>query len=57
MFQCLASNEAGEKSSYTWLKVKSKFVNFSSLKKTIIDLAADYTTGTRNTIFPLKNKI
>lgn len=24
MFQCLASNEAGEKSSYTWLKVKSK---------------------------------
>ena len=25
MFQCLASNEAGEKSSYTWLKVKSKF--------------------------------
>lgn len=25
MFQCLASNEAGEKSSYTWLKVKSKY--------------------------------
>lgn len=24
MFQCLASNEAGEKTSYTWLKVKSK---------------------------------
>lgn len=24
MFQCLASNEAGEKSSYTWLRVKSK---------------------------------
>lgn len=24
MFQCLASNEAGESSSYTWLKVKSK---------------------------------
>ncbi|XP_058815648.1 protein sidekick isoform X3 [Topomyia yanbarensis] len=23
MFQCLASNEAGEKSSYTWLKVKN----------------------------------
>ncbi|XP_065084743.1 protein sidekick isoform X1 [Ochlerotatus camptorhynchus] len=23
MFQCLASNEAGEKSSYTWLKVKT----------------------------------
>lgn len=25
MFQCLASNEAGEKSSYTWLKVKSEY--------------------------------
>lgn len=25
MFQCLARNEAGDKSSYTWLKVKSKF--------------------------------
>lgn len=25
MFQCLASNEAGEKSSYTWLRVKSKY--------------------------------
>lgn len=25
MFQCLASNEAGEDSVYTWLKVKSKF--------------------------------
>lgn len=23
MFQCLASNEAGEASSYTWLKAKS----------------------------------
>lgn len=23
MFQCLASNDAGESSSYTWLKVKS----------------------------------
>lgn len=27
MFQCLASNEAGEISSYTWLRVKSKFVS------------------------------
>lgn len=26
MFQCLASNGAGEKSSYTWLRVKSKFL-------------------------------
>lgn len=25
MFQCLARNGAGDKSSYTWLKVKSKF--------------------------------
>lgn len=25
MFQCLASNEAGEDSIYTWLKVKSKY--------------------------------
>jgi protein sidekick len=24
MFQCLAANEAGEDSVYTWLKVKSK---------------------------------
>ena len=24
MFQCLALNEAGEASSYTWLKAKSK---------------------------------
>jgi protein sidekick len=24
MFQCLAANEAGEDSIYTWLKVKSK---------------------------------
>lgn len=24
MYQCLASNEAGEKSSYTWVRVKSK---------------------------------
>ena len=24
MFQCLASNEAGESSSYTWLKAKSE---------------------------------
>lgn len=23
MFQCLASNDAGEASSYTWLKAKS----------------------------------
>lgn len=30
MFQCLASNEAGEKSAYTWLKVKSKSL-FSQL--------------------------
>lgn len=25
VFQCLASNEAGEKSAYAWIKVKSKF--------------------------------
>lgn len=24
MFQCLASNEAGERSAYTWLRVKCK---------------------------------
>lgn len=24
MFQCLATNEAGEKSAYTWLRVKSE---------------------------------
>ena len=27
MFQCLAANEAGEDSVYTWLKVKSKTLN------------------------------
>lgn len=27
MFQCLASNDAGERSSYTWLKVKSKYIS------------------------------
>lgn len=33
MFQCLASNDAGEKSSYTWLRVKSKFsIQFNSFK-------------------------
>lgn len=26
MFQCLASNQAGEKSSHTWVKVKSKYL-------------------------------
>lgn len=26
MFQCLASNDAGETTSYTWLKVKSKYM-------------------------------
>lgn len=25
MYQCLAVNEAGEKSAYTWLRVKSKY--------------------------------
>jgi protein sidekick len=27
VFQCLAQNEAGEKSSYTWIKVKSEYHN------------------------------
>lgn len=30
IFQCLASNEAGEKSSYAWIKVKSKLSHFST---------------------------
>ncbi|XP_062537067.1 protein sidekick isoform X3 [Armigeres subalbatus] len=30
MFQCLASNEAGEKSSYTWLKVKNNTIQSST---------------------------
>lgn len=25
MFQCVASNSAGQATAYTWLKVKSKF--------------------------------
>jgi len=28
MFQCLAKNEAGEQSMYTWLRVKSEFFSF-----------------------------
>lgn len=31
MFQCLAANEAGEESVYTWLKVKSKAFDYISL--------------------------
>ena len=31
MFQCLAANEAGEESVYTWLKVKSKTYKYTSL--------------------------
>lgn len=28
IYQCIASNEAGESSIYTWLKIKSKSINF-----------------------------
>lgn len=31
MFQCLASNEAGERSTYTWLKVKSELIYYFSV--------------------------
>lgn len=31
MFQCLASNDVGEKSSYTWIRVKSKYRNINNL--------------------------
>lgn len=32
VFQCLASNEAGEKSSYAWIRVKS-MRNYTELTK------------------------
>lgn len=35
MFQCLASNDAGETTSYTWLKVKSKYLDFTVGKEGI----------------------
>ena len=31
MFQCLASNEAGDVTAYTWLRVKSKSSHFHSI--------------------------
>ena len=31
MFQCLASNEAGDVTAYTWLRVKSKSPHFQSI--------------------------
>ncbi|KAL1390239.1 hypothetical protein pipiens_012488 [Culex pipiens pipiens] len=39
MFQCLASNEAGEKSSYTWLKVKTSvpILEMSPTNQTVLD--------------------
>ncbi|XP_017880955.1 protein sidekick isoform X4 [Ceratina calcarata] len=40
MFQCLASNEAGEASSYTWLKAKKGLE--SRVKKRIVRWAAGY---------------
>lgn len=33
MYQCLASNEAGEKSTYTWVRVKSKYMHFFESNK------------------------
>ncbi|XP_041766363.1 protein sidekick isoform X3 [Anopheles merus] len=39
MFQCLATNEAGEKSAYTWLKVKTSipFMEIPPVNQTILD--------------------
>lgn len=34
MFQCLASNEAGDVTAYTWLRVKSKFRHLHSIPTT-----------------------
>lgn len=36
MFQCLAMNEAGEASVYTWLKAKSKYIYVYRLFATVI---------------------
>ncbi|XP_054086564.1 protein sidekick isoform X3 [Zeugodacus cucurbitae] len=45
MFQCLASNEAGEKSAYTWLRVKSSMQNLVEG----LSAKADITTTTFTT--------
>uniref|UniRef100_A0A182RPJ4 Protein sidekick n=1 Tax=Anopheles funestus TaxID=62324 RepID=A0A182RPJ4_ANOFN len=39
MFQCLASNEAGEKSAYTWLKVKTStpIMEMAPTNQTVLD--------------------
>jgi hypothetical protein len=36
MFQCLAANEAGEDSVYTWLKVKSKTLSIFINKRMVL---------------------
>ncbi|XP_014300001.2 protein sidekick isoform X2 [Microplitis demolitor] len=42
MFQCLASNDAGESSSYTWLKVKTGKRSGMNLLKRVARWAAGY---------------
>ncbi|XP_054729229.1 protein sidekick-like [Anastrepha obliqua] len=49
MFQCLASNEAGEKSAYTWLRVKSAMDNHDKgLLPPPLKETATTTTSTTN---------
>lgn len=39
VFQCLASNEAGEKSSYSWIRVKSEFHSIFTLVPSLFQLS------------------
>ncbi|XP_055601340.1 protein sidekick isoform X2 [Uranotaenia lowii] len=48
MFQCLASNEAGEKSSYTWLKVKKDNTTSTVTPSVVVKHLILYNQFTRN---------
>ena len=48
MFQCLAANEAGEDSIYTWLKVKSMY---SFVLLNFLNFCKDLETDTVQDLF------
>ncbi|XP_058175853.1 protein sidekick [Anopheles ziemanni] len=56
MFQCLASNEAGEKSAYTWLKVKTStpIMEVPPGNQTVLD-GKDATINCRAIAAPIPN--
>ncbi|XP_055298298.1 protein sidekick isoform X5 [Sitodiplosis mosellana] len=55
MFQCLASNDAGEKSSYTWLRVKNKGA-FVDNNASINELSTNHLTVDSNGIIRNRKK-